>query len=455
MTEILVERTSILPAPIAAAWAWHTREGAFERLTPPWERVEVIARDPRGLVDGAEVSLRVRVGPLSLTWVARHSVPHPGRGFDDTQVRGPFASFHHARRLESASAGETILSESIRAVPPLGPLGALGAPGIRSVLERMLRWRHDILHEDLGLLMATPAAPMRIAITGATGLVGRALAPFLTTQGHTVVPVSRRALPGGIRWDPSSGDLDAAAWEGLDAVIHLAGENIAGERWSAERKRALRDSRTGPTALLARTLATLERPPRVLLSASAVGIYGDRGDALLDEDASPAGDFLGELARDWEAAAEPARAAGIRVVHPRFGLILTPAGGVLDRMLTPFRLGVGGRLGSGTQWMSWVAIDDVLGALHHALVTDGITGPMNVVAPDAVRNTEFTATLGAVLSRPTILPVPAIALRAVFGEMADALLLASQRAEPSVLTATGYSFRYPELDVALRHLLGR
>jgi uncharacterized protein (TIGR01777 family) len=455
VTTVRVERRSVVPAPVDAVWAWHGRPGAFERLTPPWEAVEVLARDPRGIVDGAEVTLRVHQGPLPLTWVARHAVPEPGRGFDDTQVRGPFAAFHHARRFDPTDATHTTIADTITAEPPLGPLGAVAGPHIRSTFERMLRWRHAILHDDLEQQMTTPLAPMRIAITGATGLVGRALAPFLTTQGHTVVPVSRRALPGGIQWQPASDRLDAAAWDGLDAVIHLAGENIADGRWSDDRKRALTTSRTGPTALLARTLAALDRPPSVLLSASAIGIYGDGGDEVLTEQSPPADDFLGSLGQAWEAAADPARDAGIRVVHPRFGLILTPAGGVLDRMLTPFRLGAGGTLGAGRQWMSWVAIDDVLGAIHHALATPTIAGAMNVVAPTPVRNSEFTRVLAAVLSRPAILPAPAIALRLVFGEMADALLLASQRVTPSVLQQTGYRFRQPALEPALRHLLGR
>lgn len=296
---------------------------------------------------------------------------------------------------------------------------------------------------------------LRIAITGATGLVGSALGPFLSSAGHTVVPVSRRPIAGGIQWDPASGALDGAAWDGLDAVIHLAGENIAEGRWSDGRKAALRQSRVGPTALLASTLAGLSSPPRVLISASAVGIYGDRGDEVLTESSLPADDFLGRLAGAWESAAEPAVGAGIRVVHPRFGLILSPAGGVLERLLTPFRLGLGGPLGDGRQYMSWIAIDDVLRALHHLLDSEMLRGPVNLAAPTPVRNQAFTETLGDILHRPTVIPVPAFALRAVFGEMADALLLASQRVEPATLTASGYRFQYPELEGALRHLLDR
>ncbi len=303
--------------------------------------------------------------------------------------------------------------------------------------------------------MAARPGPMRIAITGASGMVGTALTPFLMAQRHTVIPVSRRALPGGIHWDPEAGVLRAADFEGLDAVIHLAGENIAAARWSAARKAALRHSRVGPTQLLARTLAGLARPPRTLISASAIGIYGDRGDELLTEQSGLGHDFLGELGAAWEGASAAATTAGIRVVHPRFGIILAANGGALAKMLPTARLGLSGPLGSGRQWMSWVALDDVLGAIHHLVVHDGLAGAVNTVAPTAVRNAEFAQTLGHVLGRPAFLPVPAALLALLFGEMAEAALLGSAHVVPTVLEASGYQFRYPALEPALRHLLGR
>ncbi len=253
--------------------------------------------------------------------------------------------------------------------------------------ERMLEYRHETVRADLAAHHRfRDRAPLRVAITGASGLIGSALTPFLTTGGHTVTPVTRRrGSPNAIHWDPATGEIDAAAFEGLDAVVHLAGENV-GMRWTAERKRRMWDSRVGGTRLLAETLARLQRPPRVLVSASAMGIYGNRGDELLTEDAVPTGppsDFFVELGREWEQATEPARAAGIRVVCVRSGLILTPAGGALARMLPPFRLGVGGPIGNGRQWVSWISMDDEIGAIHHALLSDGLSGPVNVVAPGA------------------------------------------------------------------------
>lgn len=451
----MVARQTPIATTADALWRWHAAPGAFERLRPPWEQVEVLERSGDALVDGLRVTLRVRRGPIALRWSLRHEAVRPGLGFDDVQVRGPFTSWHHAHRFLDDVTGAR-LDDTITVELPGGAVGhAVGAPFLGAQLDRMFRYRHDVTRHDLEQQMTTPLAPMRIAITGATGMVGTALTPFLTAQGHTVVPVSRRALPGGIRWDPEAGVIRAADFEGLDAVIHLAGENIAAARWTTARKAALRHSRVGPTALLARTLAGLARPPRTLLSVSAIGIYGDRGEEQLTEASSLGHDFLGELGAAWEQAAEPAAAAGIRVVHPRFGIILTTEGGALAKMLPVARLGLNGPLGGGQQWMSWIALDDVLGALHHVLAHEAIHGAVNTVAPAAARNRDFARILGQVLGRPAFLPVPAAVLKLLFGEMADAALLGSAHVVPDVLERTGYRFRYPTLDTALRHLLGR
>ena len=297
---------------------------------------------------------------------------------------------------------------------------------------------------------------MKVAITGASGLVGSSLVPFLTTGGHEVVRLVRRTprAKDEARWDPDAGEVEAAGLEGVDAVVHLAGENIAGGRWTESRKSLLRSSRVGPTRLLAATLAGIERKPKVLISASAVGYYGNRGDAWVSEKDSPADDFLGRLTVEWETAADPAREAGIRVVHPRIGVVLSPTGGALGKMLLPFRAGLGGVVGPGTQYMSWIALDDLLGVVHHLLNRVDIEGPVNAVAPEPVTNAMLTKTLGRVLGRPTLVPVPAFALRLALGEMADAALLSSTRVRPERLQASGYRFLFPDLDGALRHVLG-
>lgn len=294
--------------------------------------------------------------------------------------------------------------------------------------------------------------PLRLAVTGGSGFVGAALEPALVAAGHTVLRVSRsdpRPATPDVRWDPARGVIDARGLEGLDGVIHLAGENIA-QRWTDESRRRILESRTDGTGLLARTLAALDRPPRVLLSASAIGIYGARGDDEVDEDSTPGTGFLAEVVQAWEAAAEPARSAGIRVVHPRLGVVLGRDGGVLERLLPPFRLGLGGPVGDGQQWMSWVARSDVIAALRFLLDADAVAGPVNVVAPGAVRNETFTAALGHVLHRPTLGTVPAFALRAVYGQMAEETLLSGQRVRPKRLEEAGFTFRHPMLEEALR-----
>jgi uncharacterized protein (TIGR01777 family) len=249
--------------------------------------------------------------------------------------------------------------------------------------------------------------------------------------------------------------IDAGGLEGLDAVVHLAGENIAARRWNAEQKALIRDSRVQGTKLLCETLAKLQRPPRVLISASAIGYYGDQGDRELTEESPSDSGFLPEVCREWEGATEAAKKAGIRVVQLRFGVILSPGGGALSKMLTPFRLGMGGRIGNGRQWMSWIALDDVVGCIHHALATDSLHEPVNAVAPRPVTNREFTKTLGKVLWRPTLFPMPGFVARLAFGEMANDLLLASTRVLPRALLDSGYRFLYGDLESALRHLLGK
>jgi uncharacterized protein (TIGR01777 family) len=269
--------------------------------------------------------------------------------------------------------------------------------------------------------------------------------------------VRRGAAPGEISWDPANGRLDPADLEGLDGVVHLAGENV-GARWTRSRKTRIRESRVKGTRLISERLAQLPQSPPVLVSASAIGIYGSRGDQVLTEvspPGDPSRDFLAAVALEWEAAAEPARVAGIRVVHPRFGLVLSPNGGALKKMLPPFRLGLGGPIGSGSQWISWISIEDAVGVILHALFTESLQGPVNSTAPEPVTNREFTRTLGRVLRRPVLFPVPIPVLRLVLGEMADSTLLASTRAVPSRLLEFEYRFRHPDLESALRHMLGK
>jgi uncharacterized protein len=299
---------------------------------------------------------------------------------------------------------------------------------------------------------------MKILVSGTHGLIGSALVRALAGQGHAVTRLIRGTPSPGeaaIGWDPESNQIDAAGLEAFDAVVHLAGENVAAGRWTADRKARIRTSRVAGTRLLSDALARLAHPPKVLACASAVGYYGDRGEELLDETSSPGSGFLANVCRDWEAAAEPAAQAGVRVVELRIGVVLAAGGGALRKMIEPFRLGLGGRLGSGHQYMSWITLDDVLGAIAHVLETDTLSGPVNLVSPQPVTNLEFTKTLGRALNRPTLLPVPAFALRLLFGQMADELLLGGARAMPRRLLDSGYRFGDAELAPALQRLLCR
>jgi uncharacterized protein (TIGR01777 family) len=452
--------TTELPFSADMVYTWHTRPGAMERLVPPWEELKVI--DRQGVFGAGSVTFEVGIGPLRQRWKAVYKDILPGRQFVDVQEEGPFARWAHTHLFEPLGPDRCRVTDRIEYEMPFGPAGELAAGAVEQRIARAVRFRHSALQDDLTSMQQHHAAgPRNLLISGATGLVGRSLTPMLTALGFRVRRLvrSQPLTPDDIRWDPARGQLDPAQLEGTDAAIHLAGEPIAGGRWSADRKREILESRLKGTTLLAETLAHLKRPPRVLLSASAIGIYGDRGDELLVETSplrtGPDAFFVEQVVHAWEAATEPAERGGIRVVRSRFGMILTPAGGALHAMLPAFQAGVGGRMGHGDQWTSWISIDDILGALHHILLTDGLRGPVNLTAPHPVRNAEFAQVLGNVLRRPSLLPAPAAALRLALGEMADELLLASARVLPERLRETGYQFRQPELEQALRHVLGR
>lgn len=296
---------------------------------------------------------------------------------------------------------------------------------------------------------------MQILMSGSTGLVGRELVPHLEAAGHEVTPLVRPETTGttdGIPWDPSAGELDGDRLEGIDAVVHLAGESID-QRWTEDTKRRIRSSRVEGTRLLAGTLAELDDPPAVMISASAVGYYGDRGDTWLEEDAAPGDLFISEVCQQWEEASRVAAENGVRVVNTRSGIVLSTEGGALARMLPPFKFGVGGHLGSGDQYLPWITREDVVRIIEFLIETEDIEGPVNVCAPEPVTNRVFTDTLGSVMGRPTVLWVPGFGVRLMFGQMGEELLLASDRVRPAKLEAAGYEWRYPDLEPALEHVL--
>ena len=297
---------------------------------------------------------------------------------------------------------------------------------------------------------------MKIVVSGASGLIGTQLVAKLSTSGHEVVRLVRRSPKAGeIQWNPKSGTLDASALEGVDAVIHLSGAGIGDKRWSDGYRKEILDSRTDTTALLAKTIASLSRKPSVFLSGSAIGIYGARNDEQLTEVSTHGTGFLAEVCEQWEAAAKPAVDAGVRTVYLRTGIVLSPKGGALKKLLPLFKLGVGGKFGNGKQWQSWISIDDEIGAIEY-LLTANVSGAVNLTAPNPVTNAEFTKVLASVLKRPAIVPVPTFAPKILLGgELADALLFTGQRVIPAALNASGYSFKHTTLESALRSLLSK
>jgi uncharacterized protein len=449
-----------LDYPVEQVFGYHTRPGAFERLSPPWEGVRVLKKKG-GIEPGAQVLLELRKGPARLRWALEHTQYEENRLFVDEQMgsEGPVASWRHEHRFEPLGASRCALTDVVTFTPPLGKVGeVMGASFIENQLDRLFKFRKVRLDDDLRLhdrlARARPDRPWVVALTGGTGFLGRALRALLTTGGHEVRVISRGS-GGDIPWDPSRGVLDAGRLEGVDAVVHLAGESISGGRWTAAKKRAILESRIDGTRLLSRTLAGLRRPPAVFVSGSAVGLYGDRGDEVLTESSARGAGFLADVCEAWEKAARPALDAGIRTVYLRTGVVLSPDGGVLGTMLPPFLAGVGGRVGPGRAFMPWIDIDDWLGLVVHALVTPGVAGPLNGVAPNPVTQATLTDVLGTVLGRPTLLPLPSLAVRGIFGEMGQALLLEGQRVRPHVALETGYSFVRPDLEDALRAQLGR
>lgn len=450
-------KKTLIPAPPEEVFRWHARPGALERLSPPWDRVKLIERRG-GLEPGSRVTLSVGAGPLSQTWIAEHGPMSAGRMFSDRQLSGPFASWDHVHRFEPSGDG-CILEDCIEYELPFGIIGrTLGSGFVRRKLESAFDYRHRVTASDIAAHFSrTGDKTMRILITGASGLVGTELKNFLSAGGHEVKTLGRGAS-ADIQWNVERGRLDQDSLEGFDAVVHLAGANV-GERWTKQHREDILESRVKGTTLLCRALSRLKKKPQVLVCASAVGIYGDRGDEELDEHSSHGQGFLAAVCRSWEASCQSAIESGIRVVNARLGVVLSPRGGALKRMLLPFKLGLGTNLGSGRQYLSWVSIDDAVGAIHHALVTPALSGPVNVTAPAPVTNREFTLTLGRVLFRPVLwfLPwaVTALPLMLVLGEMAREMLLGGAKVLPHKLEASGYRFRHPTLESALRHVLGR
>lgn len=458
---VTFERSIELTAPRETLYRWHACKGAFGRLAPPWERVDLVEHIG-GIEDGARVRLRLRAAGIPIDWRLEHSNHHVGEQFCDRQTAGPFRSWNHLHRFEEVDADRSRLIDRLEIGLPFGWIGhRFGRGHLLAQLERLFIFRHRVTSSDVRLLVEREKQNqprLKILVTGATGLIGRHLVPLLTTQGHAVVTLGRQPDAGdssAFYWDPDRGEIDERGLIGVDAVIHLAGSNLAAGRWTSARKREILESRTIGTRLLVQAMARTPKPIDTLVSSSAIGFYGDTGDTVAAEVSGPGEGFLADVCRAWEEEALPARSRGTRVVLMRTGVVLTPAGGALGALLPIFSKGAGGPVAGGRQWMSWISVDDLSAAFLHAIEHPEVDGPCNGVAPEAVRNREFTRVLGKVLKRPAVVPVPGSVLKLAYGQMARETILASCRVTPNRLLETDFGFRHPGLEDALRHMLGR
>jgi uncharacterized protein (TIGR01777 family) len=432
--------SSLIDAPLAEVFAWHERPGALPRLLPPWQPIKV-AQQAQSLADGRAV-LQL---PGHVRWVAQHSGDDPPHRFVDELVSLPL-HWRHAHSFEALDGGGTRVIDDVETPVP------------GSFLRQTFRYRHHQLAGDLAAHRdaAQRGGPLlAIAVTGSSGLIGSALCAYLSTGGHRVIRLVRRAPrdPSERAWDPER--PDPRALEGIDAVVHLAGASIAG-RFSDAHKRLVRESRVGPTSELAKVMATMPDGPRILVCASAIGFYGnERGDELVTEESGRGSGFLAEVVEAWEAAAQAAADAGVRVVHVRTGIVQSARGASLKLLRPLFSVGLGGPLSPGSQWVSWIGLDDLLDVFGRALADHEVVGPLNAVAPVPVTNAEYASTLARVMRRPALLKVPAFGPQMLLGaEGAREMVQASQRVAPARLVAAGHVFRHPSLETCLRHQLG-
>ena len=441
--------------PACDVFAWHESPGAVARLLPPWERVEILSADP-GVAAGTRVKFRTRVG---FKWVEteierRDTVA--GEQFREVALKGPYDEWDHLHRVEPVDAKNCLLKDEVRYRITGGTLKqSLARQAVRTRLDRLFRYRHEVAKQDLE--RQPTQTSLRILVGGASGLIGRALVPYLAAQGHEVIRLVRRpaAAPDEIAWMPMHTILNANALDGIDAIVNLSGADIIEKSWTQERVIEIRNSRVWTTQTLVTTMRKMHTRPRVFVSASAVGYYGNCGSKILTEDDPPSDRALSIICDSWEESALKAEELYVRTACLRTGLVLTPAGGILGKMLPIFRAGFGGPVGRRKDWISWISMDDHLAAILHAIVNPKVRGVVNSVAPEPVQVGQFAEELGRVLRKPCWLPVPPLALYLRYGIRAEHVLLFSQRALPARLREADFTFRYPTLSQALAHELGQ
>lgn len=437
---------SELPVSAEDAFAWHLRPGAFERLLPPWAHFSLLFLPDELDKEGGRIGLKIKWKFLSFQWVLERTRVVPSQEFSEVQISGPFRSFHYRHHFLSIDPLSCKLSDEITFSIPLF------AKNMERMMSRFFSWRHAVLKEDLKIIDRHPTQPLRILLSGSSGFIGSHLRCFLQACGHEVkrlVRSQKEEAKDIVYWDPQHGNFQKEGFEGFDAIIHLAGANIAQGRWTKSKKEELFLSRVRDTWLLSQVLNRLYRPPKILICASAIGFYGNRGKEELTEESSSGTGFLADLCDKWEKATQGIANRGTRVIHARFGVVLSAKGGMLQKILPSFRLGWGGKIGSGEQMISWIGIDDLLGGIYHVLMRTDIEGPVNLVAPRPVSQADFARILAKKIHRPAVFYLPAWLLKIALGEMANEMILSSQNVKPVKLIQTGYEFRYPDLSTAL------
>ena len=455
-----------LDVPVEKLFSWHENLGAYERLTPPFDPVTI--RERSGGIDGGKVHIKLPFVPL--IWVAKHHSYKKNIQFMEDQSSGPFVgplpfwngAWRHKHLFKKIDDKSSVLTDEIYYDFPMDPFGSIfGSRYTKRRLEQMFAYRRNITENDLEAQSKYTGNSLDIVITGGSGLIGTELTPYLTTAGHKVKKmVRKRPRKDELCWNIDYRQISNL--EGKDAIIHLAGENIGSlVRWSSRKRKEILDSRVKGTELLAKKIASLNNPPKVLVCASAMGYYGSYDDSVLTEQSRNGNDFFSKVVKKWEAAAQPAIDAGIRVVFLRFGIVMSPKGGALQRILLPSRFGSNPSIGGGKQWWSWLTIDDAIGSIYHAIITEKLEGAVNVASPLPVQQKEFASIIGNIMwgsnlgKITNLIPLPAFAVRGIMGEMGDVLLLSSNRIDSTKLIESGYKFRFEKLEDGLRHLLGK
>jgi uncharacterized protein (TIGR01777 family) len=457
MKDRIFSKKTQIKVPVDRLFSWHARNGAINRLTPPWAPLELISRKGQGIDKGVEVRFRMKVLGMPRIWEAEHFDYQENRLFRDRQTRGPFAKWEHHHIFHAKGPSTSVMEDRVVYRLPMGPLSLPFAGHAQQELGRIFRYRHDVLKYDMEHWVGR-VRKQRILVSGASGTIGRALVPFLRTCGHEVVRLVRDpsdTSEDALYWDPYKGELDMASAGRVDAVISLNGVDISRGKWTEKQRKLIIDSRVIPTRVLVEKMRAMRQPPSVFISSSAIGLYGEAGDRKLTEDDPMGESFISTVCNQWETASLGADRGGIRTIQLRIGVVLTPAGGALERMKLAFSMGCGTRVSNGRQYMSWISMDDALGGILHILENQAVHGPVNLTAPHPVTNAEFTRTLGRVLNRPARFVIPRPVATALWGDMGKETLLTSARVLPKRLEQSGFTYAHNTLEPALRHLLGR